>query len=296
MASWPYLFLGAAIVASTTAAADTTSIQTTTPALASNSTITSALPSSPTTAPQSPGIPLEVDVIYPLANQTYNITASLPIIFAVRNISHAAAELGNFAFWWQIMEWGNIGQPVAPSGLWEDDYQWQFTPETAPEDLWIAVNQTDIQKWIHGPRYPYGTTYALQWGMTWYGVKGACGSDPGGNWSNQMLFNVDIKTGVEPELKNLSLCPQFGAAMEVNPAATAGCAAVGTPVSTGDPCVVAVDQAMVTSLSSEWQGLLSASAAASYESTHPTTTSSRSAAPTCVSVPLGLLLIAGVLI
>jgi hypothetical protein len=81
------------------ALAGTTSI-----ALAYGTSTASSTAPSPASTPSS----IEIDVIFPIHNATYNITESLPIVFALQNLT-AAAALGPFTFTWDIMPYGKVG-------------------------------------------------------------------------------------------------------------------------------------------------------------------------------------------
>ena len=73
--------------------------QTAATALASSTPASSAQIQAPTS-----NLPaLEIDVIFPRENETYDFTSSLPIVFAFQNLT-AAAELGPFTFAWDIMQ------------------------------------------------------------------------------------------------------------------------------------------------------------------------------------------------
>src|ERR1700678_4257344 len=77
--------------------------------LAYSTSTTSSTAQSPASTPSS----IEIDVIFPIHNATYNITESLPIVFALRNLT-AAAALGPFTFAWDIMPYGNVGENQEP--------------------------------------------------------------------------------------------------------------------------------------------------------------------------------------
>jgi hypothetical protein len=218
--------------------------------------------SSPASAP--PGI-IEVDVLFPIHNATYNITASLPIVFALQNLP-AAAALGPFSFAWDIMPFGNVGEDQAPGGVTNDEWTARFVAANTTTEPYILVNQTDVQMWNYGPFYPAGSVYALQWYIQWDGANQPCDSDPLGVFG-ELFFNINIGD-IEPDLENLvGTCAQLGGVYEFNRTATTlnsstSCEAVVSRNGTGDPCAVTVDKAMVASIESAVQSLITASAAA----------------------------------
>lgn len=215
---------------------------------------------------------IEVDVIFPMHNATYNITESLPIIFALQNLT-AAAAVGPFTFGWDIMPYGNVGEnDQEPGGVTNDRASIYFTSANATSEPFILVNQTNVHKWQYGPFYPYGSVYALQWSIEWDAGTKSCDSNPLGTlgW---LFFNININEP-EPSLTNLTgTCPQIGAVYEINTtSANSSCSAVVTNGGTGNPCAVKLDQATVANISSTWQGLVAAST--------PTPTASTSAPAT----------------
>lgn len=214
---------------------------------------------------------IEVDLIFPIHNTTYNITESLPIVFALQNTT-AAAALGPFTFEWDIMPYGKVGEPQTqvPGGVTCDYWQTTFTADNTTTEPYILVNQTDVQKWQYGPFYPYGSVYALQWYLQWDDSTKMCKSDWLGP-SGTFFFNIDIK-GQEPDLgKLIGQCPQLAGAYRINTAVMNGtCSAVVSNSGTGDPCAVTVNKAVVANISSSVQSLIAASAAAASPS--PTAT------------------------
>lgn len=240
----------------------------------STSTTSSTAPS----ASNASGI--EVDVIFPVHNTTYNITKSLPIVFALQNLT-AAAALGPFTFGWDIMPYGNVDGKQEPGGLSNDFSSIYFTTANATTEPYILVNQTDVQKWQFGPNYPYGSVYALQWSVNWNAPTKTCDSDPLGVFGT-LFFNININSP-EPNLANVTgQCPQLGAVYEINTTSTnSSCSAVVSNSGTGDPCAVTLDKAMVGNISSTWQGLI----------TTPTATASASAtstsSPAHHNIPVG---------
>jgi hypothetical protein len=79
----------------------------------------------------------------------------------------------------------------------------------------------------------------------------------------KLFFNINIDCP-EPDLENLiGKCPQLGGVSEINTTAkNSSCSAVVSSSGTGDPCAVTVDKAMVGSISSAVQSLITASATA----------------------------------
>jgi hypothetical protein len=144
-----------------------TCAQTTTPT-ADASLILTATTLASTSTPNPPAF--EIDVIFPRENETYNYTSSLPIVFAFQNFS-AAAALGRFLFYWDIMPYNSVEDP-RPGGVTEDLFQINLAANNvsmfANDDgsPYILVNHTNPHEWVHGPAYG-GRAYALQWYVTW---------------------------------------------------------------------------------------------------------------------------------
>src|ERR1700761_1615631 len=232
--------------------------------LANASTTASSTTSSPASTPSG----VEVDVIFPAFNATYNITKSLPIVFVLQNLA-AAAPLGPFFFTWGIMPWGGVGGPPAPGGVTNDFFSISFSPANITNEPIIIINQTDVQKWEFGPNnpvlpyYPDGSVYALQWGLQWeVKTSNMCAS----NWdfiTGQNYFNINLGAP-EPDLQNVTgQCAQQGSLWDFNPSATnRSCKVAISDNGPGDPCAVKVDDAVATSISSVVQSIVTASAAA----------------------------------
>lgn len=211
---------------------------------------------------------VEVDVIFPIHNATYNVTESLPIVFALQNLT-AAAALGPFAFSWDIMPYGHVGEDQVPGGITYDSWLTTFTTTSTITEPYILVNQTDVQKWPLWSFYPNGLVFALQWYISWDAPIKTCNSSPLGQlgW---LFFNININ-GPEPDLGNLTgQCPQLGTVYEIKKTASnRSCSAVVSNKfnGTGDPCAVNVNESMVGNISSAVQSLITASAAASSAAT-----------------------------
>lgn len=225
--------------------------------LANASTTASSTTSSPASTPSG----VEIDVIFPVFNATYNITKSLPIVFVLQNLA-AAAALGPFSFTWDIMPYGKVGEPWVPGGVVNDFFSLNFSPANATNEPFILINQTDVQKWQFGPWYPDGSVYALQWGFQWEKSSKTCASNPD-FITGQNYFNINLGAP-EPDLQNVTgNCAQQGTLWDLNPSATnSSCKVVVSDSTAADPCAVKVDDAMVTSISSAVQSLITASAAA----------------------------------
>jgi hypothetical protein len=221
------------------------------------------------TAPATTPSGIEIDVIFPIHNATYNITESLPIVFALQNLS-AIAALGPFTFSWDIMPYGKVGENQEPGGVLNDYWETTFTSANATTEPYILVNQTNVRNWQFGPWYPDGSVYALQWGISWSTKDDPikpCDSDPLGVFG-QLFFNINI-TRPEPDLGTLiGQCAQLGGVFEINTTAkNSSCSAVVSNGGNGDPCAITLDKAMVGSISSAVQSLSTASAAASASAT-----------------------------
>jgi hypothetical protein len=234
-------------------------------ALAGINSITLAYGSSTasSTAPSPTPTSIEVDVIFPVHNATYNITESLPIVFVLQNLT-AAAALGPFTFAWDIMPYGNVGENnQEPGGVTNDVWTTTFTTVNTTTEPYLLVNQTDVQNWQFGPSYPNGSVYALQWNIRWDVPIQPCDSNPLGvfGW---IFFNINLNSP-EPDLGNLiGQCPQLGGAYEISTTAkNSSCSAVVSDSSSGDSCAVTIDEAIVGNISSAVQSLIAAEAAAS---------------------------------
>jgi hypothetical protein len=227
--------------------------------LAYGTSTASSTAQSPASTPSS----IEVDVIFPIHNATYNITESLPIVFAVQNLT-AAAALGPFTFGWDIMPYGNVGENQEPGGVTNDFWITTFTTANTTTEPYILVNQTNVQKWQFGPYYPLGSVYALQWFISWNVPIKPCNSDPLGVFGT-LFFNINFNSP-EPDLEDLiGQCPQLGGAYEINTTAkNSSCSAVvsNSSSSSEDSCAVTLDKATVGNISSAVQSLIAASAAA----------------------------------
>jgi hypothetical protein len=208
---------------------------------------------------------IEVDVIFPIHNTTYNITESLPIVFALQNLT-AAAALGPFTFGWDIMPYGNVAGNQGPGGVTNDDWITTFTTANTTTEPYILVNQTNVQKWQYEPETNYlGSVYALQWFISWNIPIQPCDSDPLGAFGT-LFFNININSP-EPDLGDLiGQCPQLGGAYEINTTAkNSSCSVVvsnNSSSSSKDSCTVTLDKATEGNISSAVQSLIAASAAA----------------------------------
>lgn len=239
---------------------------------------------------------VEVDVIFPIHNATYNITQSLPIVFALQNLT-AAAAIGPFTFEWDIMPYGKVGEPQTqePGGVLNDYASVYFTTANASTEPYILVNQTDVQKWQFGPWYPYGSVYALQWSIQWDDDIKLCDSAPLGVFGT-LFFNININDP-EPSLTNMTgQCPQLGAVYEISTASkNSTCSAVVSNNGTGNPCAVTLDQATVANISSTWHGLVAASTATPSASAAATSSSAKHNNAVGSNVPFSYMLVAALL-
>ena len=266
-------------------------------ALAGITSITSAYgtstASSTAQSPASTPSSIEVDIIFPIRNATYNITESLPIVFAVQNLT-AAAALGPFTFGWDIMPYGNVGENQEPGGVTNDFWITTFTTSNTTTEPYILVNQTNVQKWQFGPYYPLGSVYALQWFISWNVPIKPCNSDPLGVFGT-LFFNINIKSP-EPYLGDLvGQCPQLGGAYEINTTAkNSSCSAVvsNSSSSSEDSCAVTLDKTTVGNISSAVQSLIVASATATSASGTGTLSPARHNIAVYSDVPLLYVLVA----
>jgi hypothetical protein len=232
--------------------------------LADGTSTTSLTAASPASTPPSN---IEVDIIFPVHNATYNVTEALPIAFVLQNLA-AAAALAPFTFEWDIMPYGNVGEnDQVPAGLVNDYARTTFTTANTTTEPYLFVNQTNVQKWRFGPMFPNGSVYALQWWISWHLPIQPCGVPVGFGLSNTngtLFFNINLNSP-EPDLANLiGQCPQLGNAYEINTTAkNSSCPAVVSDSVSTDTCAITMDQAVVGNISSAVQSLITASAAAS---------------------------------
>ncbi|OKL57254.1 hypothetical protein UA08_07420 [Talaromyces atroroseus] len=259
-------------------------------AFASIAFVPMAYSTSLTSSPASNTSGIEVDVIFPIHNTTYNVTNSLPIVFALQNLT-AAAALGPFRFEWDIMPYGDIGGDQEPGGVTNDHWGVHFDTANATTEPYILINQTDVQKWQFMPRYPYGSVYALQWAITWNVSPKPCDSDPLGVFGT-LFFNINMDS-TEADLGNLTgQCPQLGAVYEINTTAkNSSCSAVVSNGGAGNPCAVTLDKAMVGNISSTVQSLAASTATASASATSTPSPTQRSIAVRS-DIPLPYILVA----
>jgi hypothetical protein len=247
--------------------------------------------SSTAQSPASTPLSIELDIIFPIHNATYNITESLPIVFALQNLT-AAAALGPFTFTWDIMPYGKVGENQEPGGVLNDVWSTTFTTANTTTKPYILVNQTNVQKWQFGPYYPHGSVYALQWGIVWDVPIEPCNSDPLGVLGT-LFFNININSP-EPDLGDLiGQCPQLGGAYEINTTAkNSSCSAVVSNSSSEDSCAVTMDKAMVGNISSAVQSLITASATATSASATGTHSSALHNIAVYSDIPLLYVLVA----
>ena len=232
-------------------------------ALADGTSTTSSAAPSPASTPPSK---IEVDIIFPVHNATYNVTEALPIAFVLQNLA-AAAAIGPFTLEWDIMPYGNVGETQEPGGAVNDYAKTTFTNTTITAEPFLFVNHTNVQKWQFGPMSPNGSVYSLQWWIFWDLPIQPCGVTVGlglSDTNGTLFFNVNLNSP-EPDLANLiGQCPQVGNAYEINATAeNSSCPAVVSDSVSTDSCAITVDQAVVGNISSSVQSLITASAAAS---------------------------------
>lgn len=196
----------------------------------------------------------EVDIIYPRSNATYNLTESLPIVFAFQNISAAQSALqshaGHFTFSWAIMPFGKVGEEQQPGGVYEDSWAWEINSTSPLPDTYILVNSTNVRMWTDGPWFPHGSIYQLQYGVSWHPDNAECSGEMSGDAGMQgMFFNINLGDP-EPNLLDIPECPQPGGYIGLSTDSSSPCLAAELNTEAGDPCAVKVDQAMASSISS----------------------------------------------
>ncbi|KAG9193234.1 hypothetical protein G6011_03269 [Alternaria panax] len=281
------------------------SAQTTTTAAASFTPQSSAQ----TLAPSSNLPAFEVDVLFPRANETYNSTSSLPIVFAFQNFT-AAAELGPFQFMWVIMPYHSIEKPI-PGGVFEDSWIKSFTLHnvstfTKPDgSAYVLTNYTNPKEWDHGPNYG-GTAYALQWYIQWDAINIQCDHPRPAitpSIGSELLFTLLPASPGEWIAPNPSAlgnvtdnCGQLGTFAIIHASDTDVCSLDQLLLEkNGDPCAIKPDGPMVSSMSSTVESL---SASQSLATTTPTTTESpaTSNAAIAIGAPLQLAIAAALVL
>lgn len=231
---------------------------------ASGATLTS------TTSSLSTSSGIEVDVIFPIQNATYNDTKSLPVVFALQNLKAASAS-GLFWFTWGIVPY--FGGP-STYNLPEDPHinaYWQarFTTANTTTQPYILVNQTNVLEWQFGAAIP-GELYRfeLQWAIQWE----TCNYPP---VTGSLIFNVNIGSP-EPDLGSIvGTCPQLGGSFQIS--SNNSCPVVANNTAISNPCAVDLNATTVATISSSVQSLAAASAAAASASAYVSAASSAAA-------------------
>ncbi|KAF5010985.1 hypothetical protein F66182_15403 [Fusarium sp. NRRL 66182] len=215
-----------------------------------SSTLTSTVPSSTSTPSR-----IEVDVIFPIQNATYNDTESLPVVFALQN-PKAASAYSPFLFTWGIVPYyGQSNTFTLPEDPNINAY-WQsrFTSADTTTELYVIVNQTDVQEWPYGVFYEEKAySFQLQWEILWlsYNYSTVTGT---------IIFNVLLNSS-EPDLGSLvGTCPQLGGSYQLS--GENSCPVVTNNTAIANPCAIDLNATTVASISSGVQSLIAASAAA----------------------------------
>lgn len=231
--------------------------------------------SAQSTAPTANLPALEIDIIFPRENETYDFTSSLPIVFAFQNFT-AAAELGPFTFAWDIMPYHTIDDPI-PGGVLEDQWSIDFTSDnastftTSDGSPFILVNHTNPNNWMHGPKYG-GNAYSLRWYIQWDEVDKQCDRprpNIGVSQDVQLLFTLLPAWPNEWTAPDSSTfgnvtgnCAQLGTFAMIDANESDVCSLDQLQLGDGTPCAIKPDGPMVTSMSSAVASLSSAQSAA----------------------------------
>ncbi|KAK4148753.1 hypothetical protein C8A00DRAFT_19471 [Chaetomidium leptoderma] len=205
---------------------------------------------------------LEIDMVFPRDNQTYEPTPYMPIVFALRNaelaqylrpsisarllnLSASRADVGHGVMTYPPLEWANFSS--------QEPY---FTYE------------------FQGSRFATEGNWSIFWDVAW----GSCKEDEDGvfrgdvvyNHSSTYRINIDIKNGGQvadlvAATANGNSCFNDGVAINVTdqlvnvtnlrhsnpgpPFETCVVVASSTPTPTPDPCLVKIDSAVAASIS-----------------------------------------------
>ncbi|OAG05132.1 uncharacterized protein CC84DRAFT_1177228 [Paraphaeosphaeria sporulosa] len=218
---------------------------------------------------------LEIDV-FPRANTTYNYTEYLPVVFAFQNMN-ATLALGNVYFQWAIMPYGTEDDWIL-GGIWIEDPGYSglethnvpdfFNPDGSP---YFMVNSTNTTNWNTnsvpsnwpGEEFLYSLRWYLRWSAFGYAREDETCVYLHGDLKGDMFFTMhhtrssggywqgDSTTYPNPrELGNVTgNCAQFGGMREINVNSTDLCEKARV-VSSGNPCTVKPDAALVSSMSS----------------------------------------------
>lgn len=217
----------------------------------SSSTSTSNGPASTQTAATNG---LEVDIIFPRSNATYNLTNSLPIVFAIQNISAAQSAFQSVSFIWGIMPYGNVGEKQVPGGILEDSWTWEISSTTPLLDPYILINTTSVHLWKDGPYFPWGSVNKLQFWVRWETADAECSETYADDTVQGIFFNINLGDP-EPDLFDVPECPELGNRIDLGMNSSTSCVTAVLDPEVGNSCAVTVDQAMASSISSVAQYL-----------------------------------------
>lgn len=187
----------------------------------------------------------EIDLIFPL-NNTYQLVAPFPIIFAIQNVA-VAWDFG-LNLNWYLQGTGSSADNFFDSGT----IMTGFVETNAPSNPYIIVNSTALNGVFGDASLPAGT-----WNLTWDFISSDCtksssgeeligSADIGGS-----LFFTTVASGGDP-VDLTAACPHL--AVQIPYVANwTGCPEIGNPdsVGKGNPCAVKLDDAQASSISAE---------------------------------------------
>ncbi|KAG7290312.1 hypothetical protein NEMBOFW57_000311 [Staphylotrichum longicolle] len=231
----------------------------------------------------------EVDIVFP-HNETYKPTDTMPIVFAVQNIT-VPISIGDFQLDWYIWNFpgGQFDRNRSDHVSWGSFQVPAYTIAngTALDTTLFLVGFTNVTNWFRYLRpIPAATEYTpavddrfvLQWMMHWSDLPETCPETL--VWlKGAMMLNIQTAGGkggsgwqgeIHDVQEPLPECPEFGGEIHIRPSSNASapeCPALGFLESAqGNPCAVKVDQAVASSISSR----VSSSVASSMSKYHPT--------------------------
>lgn len=239
----------------------------------------------------------EVDIVFP-HNETYKPADTMPVVFAIQNIT-VPRSIGTFQVEWEIMSCpgGQFNENTSSEITWGVMQPVFATNETAADTTLFLVDFTNVTEWVQwGQPIPPATEYKpavddrylLQWYVYWTDLPRTCPKSESlvgaGVGKGALMFNIQTVWGKEGSgwqgeihdvQETIPECPEFGARVQIGPAWNATrpeCPMLELlETRQGNPCAVKVDQAAVSSISSR----VSSSVSSSVSKYHPTATTTR---------------------
>lgn len=198
----------------------------------------------------------EVDIIFP-RNETYTVSDSFPIAFALQNIT-AANSVGDFIINWGILAledgYINRGRLTDSGALGEKG-------SLDKGNYTVLVTYTDVSEWIEYKKP--GDVFVLRWNLSWPHRGDQCEGEPWWDGRSKVIGEIhfSIETdgerewgkskAVEPDVARAGECPVLASVVEIRPnAANSSCPEIVTGME-GTPCDVVVDNELAGSIESE---------------------------------------------